>query len=516
MIKALAPILSRECPGVWLSIVLASCLTTSPPVLAQATKAGPTTKPVDSKNAPAPKATPKAAGAAAPATAEPDEEESPAKRGGMFEVYKDPRAEQAIGQFKSIPGLPARPPRPQDVSAVRAMSAGQAVLDAELLRRYVLAEASELIDKRNITALISPPPGPATAASRAIQTATDNLIDPLLAARQAKNDEFLKEYNRLLVATLPKLLDNNLIARIEAMIILGQTQSPDAVRIYIDQLKNPNQTIWVALWALRGLSLIVDDGALVDAAIPAQTAMDSAKAVVTFLDREANLPWPVQMRAMETLGAMRQAAMPLALPQAELASAAMRYLGNPDANPHVRARAAAALGFMRVNAATPKYNFALIAHHAGQLAAQLGDQVQTRLELNPVQVEGWASLLAGPIHQCFYGRPDVRESGLLKNPIRAGHPGPTPRYIETLGELTTAVAKAAVDLIRSPGSHRDLAHKDLGLRVAALKNYLAKNPLKEWSLVPSGKDYPPRQESHEMAGQSRAQSSGGAGAPGGE
>jgi len=64
---------------------------------------------------------------------------------------------------------------------------------------------------------------PGSSAFKGLETASAALIEPILIARQANNAAFLNTYSQVLLATLPKLLKNHLLARIEAMIILAQT-----------------------------------------------------------------------------------------------------------------------------------------------------------------------------------------------------------------------------------------------------------------------------------------------------
>ena len=56
--------------------------------------------------------------------------------------------------------------------------------------------------------------------------------------------------------SLPPLLKHHLIPRVQAMIVLGQSGNPDALKLYLDEIKNAKQTVWVKLWAMRGISNI--------------------------------------------------------------------------------------------------------------------------------------------------------------------------------------------------------------------------------------------------------------------
>jgi hypothetical protein len=365
--------------------------------------------------------------------------------------------------------------------------------------------AYDLTDKANLNALIKPAPGPPRAGARAVQTATDNLLDVLQTARVAKNAEFQTVYNAVLLEVLPKLLDNNLISRIQAMIVLGQTGDPNALPVFIAQLKDPNQTVWVKLWAARGMTRVVDSGTKVDS-IGAQ-AIEAAKALSALLGGENNaLPWPVQYRALEALGAMRVSSLPNSV-KAEMATTAMKYLADPEARPEVRAQAAWALGMVRTNQATKNYNYALIAYDTAQLAAELGEKINASVVRNKTLSEYLTNLLVGPIHEALNGRDGARDSGLLKVP------GGFPALASTkqVSDLTSAVTKASLDLVRSTPGQYPKYQKDLDDRIAGLKAYLEKNPPKDYRLVPNGQEFRPDKEQVAKAPDDKPGAAGGPG-----
>ncbi|MFO0910331.1 MAG: hypothetical protein U0794_18635 [Isosphaeraceae bacterium] len=491
MIDALAPTLRRGCSWVWLGLFAAAVLGVPVSAHAQDTKTKGT-EPAKKSAAPAPtkadtKAEPKkdaekAAPAEEPAEAEATESEL------SIEVYKDERAEKALETFKSVAGLVDRM-RPNEIGQIKSMAATPGSADRELIQRFVDSMAARLIDKSYINGLIAPDPkaSPNALALRAIKETSANLIDTLAAARQARNSAFLSAYNQALLTTLPKLLDNNLVSRIEAMIVLGQTGDPNAIPIFLNQLKDPNQTIWVKLWAARGLANIVESGVRVDSVVSAQQASTAGKALADFLAAEKEAPWPVKVRALEALGSMRQAAVPVSLAKLEMANAAMAHLADAEARFEVRATAAWALGMVRVNPASGKYNFPLIAYFVGQLAAEIGDTALESFTENPSRSEYLSGILVGPIYQAFNGVDGARESGLLKSPSLGGAQG----FVKQVADATTAVARASVELVRAPGGQTKARSKDLGDRIAQLRAILEKSPPKEFSLVPGGPEYRP-------------------------
>ena len=117
---------------------------------------------------------------------------------------------------------------------------------------------AQLTDTKNIQAVIDPPPGmPAgPPAMRAIEEATTTLIEPLYVGRANQSTRFLTEYNRVLLRTLQPLLKHHLVPRVQAMIVLGSSGNPDALKLFLDEIRNPQQTLWVKLWAIRGITNI--------------------------------------------------------------------------------------------------------------------------------------------------------------------------------------------------------------------------------------------------------------------
>ena len=285
------------------------------------------------------------------------------------ESFLDPRAKDALAN--TFPQVGTRT-NAQVISQVKAMARGESQPDPATIRSFVDGMMYELTSQANIKALLESSDKPVGAAARGLEVATNNLLEPLTSARNNNNTAFLNAYNQVLLSRLPQLLDKHLLTRIEAMIVLGNTRSPNAIDLFIKQLSNPNQTVWVKLWAARGLANVTQDG---QTDLDAQRGMTAGKAVADFLEQEKDLPWPVQVRALEALGALRQSSAAPLQGKADMASAALERLADPKARPEVRAWAAWALGLMRVNPQLAKYNYSLIAHYIGLLAADLGDKI---------------------------------------------------------------------------------------------------------------------------------------------
>jgi hypothetical protein len=403
------------------------------------------------------------------------------------ETYRDPRAEKCLENTFPVLGKAGRR---QDANLVKAMAGNQAGVDREAIQRFVDHCVNELTDHTNIKALIiSDPeaPVPPTAASQfAIQQATDSLLEPILTARSTNNGNFLNTYNQVLLQKLPPLLKNHLLARIAAMLVLSQTGMPDAVDIFVEQLNNPEQTIWVDVWAARGLTTVQQvtrynlDGA---------RAIKAAKAVADFLEREKDLPWWVRFRALEALGSLRLANTPqMQRGQPEMAGTAAQFLTDPDGRLEVRAEAGWALGMMVVPAGINGYNFTLLAYSVGEIAATLGDRIREVYPKNPTQAESWTGVLLAQILQTFDGVDAARDSGLLKSPHPAANQARP--FIKQVSDKTRPIAAAAVRLVREPQGRSAQNLKDLEAKLADLKALLQKNPPSSTSLVPNGPKFP--------------------------
>jgi hypothetical protein len=429
---------------------------------------------------PAPEPEGKAAVEKPPAMTTP---ETPAPK---VETYRDDRAEKLLANNYPTLGMPA----PQPVlDSVKSMAAGQTNVDRANIERYVRHFMADLTNHGNIRAVIDPAGiNPNAGAHFAIRNATNNLIEPILVARQAANVGFLTTYNRVLLQLLPPLLENHLLARIEAMLVLSQTGSPEAVDLFIKQLGDPNQTPWVSLWAARGLTNIQQMNSP-PYSLGTSEAVRAGKAVADYLEREKNLPWFVQYRALEALGALRQASTPRpaqGLP--EMAGTAAQFLTDPDARPEVRAEAGWALGMLQVPAGIGKYNFPLIAYNLGDVAASLGERIHGVYPENLNQAESWAGLLMSQVHQAFEGVANARDSGLLK----ATHPNANASraFIKQVYDKTKPVAAASVKLVREPKGASQQNLQDLESKVKELKAWLDKNHPTDASLAPGGPPLP--------------------------
>ena len=493
MIQVLAPKMPRGWSWVWLPIAMAALMTSS--ALAQVGGGAP-------KAAPA-KAADKPAGDEPPSAITKDFK----LRRPPQEIYPDPLSKQAIGVFNPLP-YPSPPLKtmgtPNDRATVQTMASGGFAPNAELIRRYIEHYAAELSKRENLNAFISPPPNLTQSTARAIEKAVSDLLNPITIARanvNANSTKFLETYTRQLFdSSFVKLLDNNLISRIDAMIVLGMVGSGNSkdLDVYIAQINKPDQVMWVKQWASHGITNATDDG---KKTLDATRTIQAVEALTKFLDGDAKaMPWPVQMRALEAIGSLRMAVNNTSRGRIDAASAVMPYLLDPEARPEVRAWAAHALGFMNVPTGVKPYNFPLLADAIGRAAADLGDRVVAEYDQDPAgfadpnrrdEAAGLTSLLLFQVYGGLAGEPGARESGLLQ----MNHPNASAisSYLKELSNNVQAEAKQAVELLRSGGGDALKAQRDkLAASISELRAFLASKPPKDRRLVPEGPEFAPR------------------------
>ena len=193
----------------------------------------------------------------------------------------------------------------------------------------------------------------------------------------------------------------------------------------------------------------------------------AAKIISEFLDKEKGLPWPVQLRP----GSPRHLATRIpAQPAPEDPHGEFGHAipGRSRRKLEVRAEAARALGQMQITSAVNKFNFPLVAHAAGLLAADLGTEINSlypetgRTSENLTKAKYLTALLIGPVYQSFKGV--SRDSGLL----RIATP-PSLTYVQQVFNLVKQVAQSSFELLDAPPKQYKDRKKTLASQIAALR-----------------------------------------------
>jgi hypothetical protein len=210
------------------------------------------------KAAPGPGAGPAAAEAGTEPEAAADPEQAAEQ---VADFYLDPKTQAVLAKdfeplFTNLGFVRIDP------AAVTRMAQGQATVDPQEIERFIQAQAKELTDRSNISALLTPEanPNPNNPKNQAIEKATDRLLEPLLIAPASTNARFRSAYTQALLKVMPDLLKNHLFARTEAMIVLSKAGDPQALDLFVAQLNDPEQVMMVKLLAAVGLTNIVQGG----------------------------------------------------------------------------------------------------------------------------------------------------------------------------------------------------------------------------------------------------------------
>jgi len=401
------------------------------------------------------------------------------------EIFRDPRAEAALDleKFQPIRAPGNRMLSPVDIDTFRRMAGDPNTSpDESLITRIVEGQVAQLTDRKNIQALIdtSKELNPNAASAKAIQNSTSLLLEAIFASRSAKNTRFIDMYNKILLLKLAKVLNNHLIPRVQAMIVLGQSGNALALPLFLEQIKNPEQTALVKLWALRGIANLKRYGRTV---LTANQDINTALAVADLLENDKGLPWPAQLRGLEVLGELRQGHNAAAPQKLEVATVAMKFLVDPKQKLEVRAEAARALGLMQISPVVTGYNYEAIAMTAGEVAAELGDRIGNMFKDNPLRSEYYTSFLIGPILEAFEGNASARDGGLVKVTTP-----PALEKVRQLLKLIEGVARPSVELLRVGTTAVPGKQSELASNVAALKDFLQKNAPKDRRLIPGGPD----------------------------
>jgi hypothetical protein len=495
------------CTGFFGGLTGLALLIVSSPALSQqaGTKSQSTAKTGDAKAAPEADDDKDARAAAAPDVNPAAADPSQTRRVAPMEVFKDPTAEEILDISKHLRPLSAAPYTNEDILKVKEQASNPNLQpDRQLIDRVVRGLAAKLTDKKSIQALLTEPepeppqnqPAKKGAAPKkkadddggqAIEKVTVDLLEPIFLSRGSKNDAFLSTYRRSLIQNLPQLLKNHLVPRVQAMIVLGEAASPESLSIFQNEIASDSQALWVKLWALEGITNIRKGGN----PIPTDVASRVSRTVAGFLEKDKELPWPIQLRGLETLGWLRQGTVPTRADQAYMANTAMLFLTDNDAKLEVRSEAARALGLMQVST-VPKYNFKLVAHAAGLLASDIASEINKQFSDSPPRVENLTkakyltALLVGPAYQCFDGVEGETDSGILRT---SSTDTDASKYTRRVFDMVRPIAQASVHLLGSPSKEFKKAKQELSGRVTALRTFLEQNPPPSRKLVEKGREF---------------------------
>jgi hypothetical protein len=397
-------------------------------------------------------------------------------------IWPEPRrAELLRNDYPEIPG-PVMSDRDRNalVARIGEMAQGRG-LDRADIKRFVDYNVAELTRRSNIAAMRGETEG-AGRNPRALDEAASRLIAPLIEAPTPANQSFRREYVARLLDHQSQILKGNLLSRSFYMVVLSRAGMPEVVPVLIEQIRDPEQAYTVKLLAAVGLTTATDNGRR---PLDANTyAVPAARAVADFLRNSADAPWPVQVRCLEALGALRQSTENPLTGAAELAGAAFEFLANPELDPLVRAWAGRSLSRLVYPSQVRGLNLELVAYELGRASVAAGEKLvalpvpdgaPTR---NLKLAARWIEPLLRAL-EAFVGDEQIRGSGL--NAMTNG--GGVVRGVE---QRIRALATAAVRFSQSAGAQVRPAQLDVEAALEELRSYLAKNVPANAEFYPGG------------------------------
>jgi hypothetical protein len=140
---------------------------------------------------------------------------------------------------------------------------------------------------------------------------------------------------------------------------------------------------------------------------------------------------------------------------------------------------------MQISSSVTNYNFPLVAHATGQLAAELATRIATVYSTNEDKAKYLTALLIGPVYQAFDGAQPVRDSGLIHSAS-----GASTTYVQKVFDLAKPVVRSTIDLLSSGQRQSKERQKEVLAQVAALREFLDKNPPAHRYLVPGEAEFP--------------------------
>jgi hypothetical protein len=420
------------------------------------------------------------------------------KKQESIEVFKDPRVVKTLPNTFKETSAPNPRLRDPDFSLLRQMAANQAAVDVGLIKRMVDQMAADMTDHKNIKAVIDPPPvwrpndpQMRSPQMRTIERASQSLIELLNIARQAKNDGFLSQYVPTLFEKLTPLLQNHYIPRLQAAIVLGLAATPATIDVFTQQLANPNQVVWIKLWAARGLTNATNGGKIT---LDIKQATSATAALLGFLEKEPDAPWPVKIRVFEALGSIRLASSAGVGGKLDIPAVALRHLSDPKSRLDVRAWAAWALGAIPIPQGNARFNYSLETYHIGRLAAEIGEKIVNEYDTHPKdflkrsdQARSLTGLLLYQVYPAIAGDDEIKDSGLMKVRLLGD---PQLRLMKGLDEQLKGVGRSAMEMLKAGGGDVKARRDDLAAKVGELNAFLAKNRPSDVELIPGGPKYP--------------------------
>jgi hypothetical protein len=410
----------------------------------------------------------------------------PARPGYEVEAQQWAEPDRFALLENSYPELPGEFLPPRDAQSIQSMTSGGEAPNPSLIKKYVNHYVAELTKHDNIQSLLDSSSD--SRGARLLQDASDALVRPLLPPATSRNARFRQMYVQELLQVAPKVLQGQLHSRTFFMTVLSRSQSPEVVPLLIEQIRSEDQAMTVKMLAAVGLNNISQNGRRpLDAS---SQAIPASQALAGMLRDNPEAFWPVKVRALEAMGALRHATANPLRGEPELAAVPFSLLADRGQRLDVRAWAGWALGMMDIPPQVRSFNFQLVAYAMGRAVADFGDQMLAveMPEDRPTKNLALVVRMCDPLLRLltgFVGDRDLPRSGLART-THSAFDADARTMTREVEQRIRAVATSAINFSRAVGRQVPDAHKRLAADVQELRSFLAKNPPKSNELYPGG------------------------------
>jgi hypothetical protein len=346
----------------------------------------------------------------------------------------------------------------------------------ELRRKEVTKEEDialvEKVVRRQVASLTQPQKDWYSANSEG-RKARD-AIETALDASGGVNEKYFSVYKQSLLKFLPELLSNHIWVRVNAMKLLAKLKDERAIKVFCDQIDDPDQHESVKFMAMEGLETL-GNGKLITQVNLETQAVNTLLQVLAKADQVHPF---TRQQAVRALGAIGRPNRIVGGDDVDVAVALLKIVRDPNIRRADRAEAALLLANLHI-APQADYNFQYVAFEIAALAADVGaaavnDPTTDDLHSSVYLVQSSYALVADK-------RPEKSPlAERAKKNVPANSKG-DPAYIRQLGDQVTRLTVEGIKVYKPDvGVNKPAAGKggakpaaeDLGKKARDIKDGL--------------------------------------------
>jgi hypothetical protein len=266
-------------------------------------------------------------------------------------------------------------------------------------------------------------------------------IERMLETGSGAAERFLALYKESLLKYLPQLLDNHIWVRVNAMKLLAKAQDERTIKLFCDQMENPDQHESVKFMAMEGLETLGQKKLIT------QVNLETL-AVNTLLDvlSKSNEIHPfTRQQAVRALGAIGRPNRTVGGNDVDVAVALLRIVRDPNIRRADRSEAALLLANLQVPAQAD-YNYQYIAYELAQFAADVGSAAAN----DPASDDLHSHLYLVDTSYALVAEKRAERMPLVERAKRNSQASSKadPTYIRTLGDQVTKLTVEAIKVYK--------------------------------------------------------------------